>query len=111
MRPHAFGVRRVAIHGLEQRHTQKDREKAIKGLDLLRAAVKRSGRRKGSRSYSKAEFRKSAPAAYREFYKRTGEHPIGELLAIEMHLSRSAFFAHLKAYKLTISKIRALAME
>jgi len=29
MRPHAFGVRRVALHGLEHKHTQKDLEKAI----------------------------------------------------------------------------------
>jgi hypothetical protein len=111
VRPHAFGVRRVAIHGLEHKHTQKDREKAIKSLDLLRAAWNRRGRKKGSRSYSKAEFRKSAPHAYRESYNRTGEYPTGDLLAIELHLSRSAFYAHLDAYNLTIGKIRALAMQ
>jgi hypothetical protein len=111
MRPHALGVRRVAVHGLEHKHTQKNREKAIKGLDLLRAAVKRGGRRKGSRTYSKADFRRRAPLAYREFYNRTGEYPTGKLVAIEMHLSRSAFYAHLDAYNLTISDIRALAME
>src|SRR5688572_29240454 len=31
MRPHAFGVRRVAIHGLEHKHTQTDLDKATKG--------------------------------------------------------------------------------
>jgi hypothetical protein len=111
MRPRPLGVRRVAIHGLEHKHTQKDREKVFKGLALLRAAVKRGGRRKGSRSYSEADFRRRAPLAYQDFYNRTGKYPNGALLAIEMHLSRSAFFANLKAYNLTINDIRALAKE
>jgi len=112
MRPRPLGVRRVAIHGLEHKHTQKDREKAFKGLDLLRAAFeKRGGRSKGSRTYQKADFLIRAPLAYLDFYNRTGKYPDGALLAIEMYLSRSAFFEHLKVYKLKMNDIRALARK
>jgi hypothetical protein len=111
MRPHNYGVRRVSICGLEHKHTQKDREKAYKGLDLLRAAAKKLGRRKDSRTYSKTEFLRAAPLAYRRFFDRTGEHPTGSLLAVEMYLSRSAFFDHLRDYELTIEDIRAQAMQ
>lgn len=111
MRSNPYGVRRVAICGLENRHKKKDLDKAFEGLDLLRAAAKKLGRTKGSRTYSEASFRRRARLAYRDFYDRTGEYPSGELLAIEMHLSRAAFYDHLKAYDLTVSDIRDLAME
>jgi hypothetical protein len=75
MRPRPLGVRRVAIHGLEHKHTKADREKAIKGLDLLRAARKKIGRPKGTRFYSQSDFLAAATRAYRLLYDRAGEHP------------------------------------
>jgi len=111
MRAHPYGVRRVAIHGLEYKHTAKDRERAFKGLDLIRAAAKKLGRKKGTRFYSESEFRKRAPAAYRSFYDREGVHPKNLQLAAEMDLSRSALFDHMKEYGVKMNEIRAIALE
>jgi hypothetical protein len=111
MRAHPYGVRRVAIHGLEYKYTAKARERAFKGLDLIRAAAKKLGRKKGTRFYSESEFRKRAPAAYRSFYNREGEHPSGTELAAEMDLSRSTLFDHMKEYSVKMNEIRALSLE
>lgn len=111
MRAHPYGVRRVAIHGLEHKHTSKDRERAYKGLDLIRAAAKKLGRKKGTRFYSEGEFRKRAPAAYKEFYERSGVHPKGFELAAEMDISRSTLFDHMKEYRVKMNEIRAIALE
>jgi hypothetical protein len=111
MRAHPYGVRRVSIHGLEHKHTAKDRERAYKGLDLIRAAAKKLGRKKGTRFYLESEFRKRAPAAYREFYKREGDHPKAFQLAVEMDISRSTLFAHMKEYRVKMNEIRAIALE
>lgn len=110
MRPGPYGVRRVAIYGLENRHSKADLDKAFEGLDLLRTAAKRKGRSKG-RSYSKSDFRRIVLIAYRAIYDRTGEYPNSNLLAAELHVSRSTFFDHLKDCELTMPKIRALAMK
>lgn len=110
MRAHPYGVRRVAIHGLEHKHTTKDRERAVKGLDLIRAAAKKLGRKKGTRFYSESEFWKRAPAVYRSFYDREGEHPSGVQLAAEMYLSKSALYEHMKEYRVKgMKEIRAIA--
>jgi hypothetical protein len=109
MRSHAFGVRRVAIHGLEHKHAQTDLDKAVKGLDLLRAARKKLGRPKGTRFYSRADFMAAAASAYRLLYSLAGEHPKAYQIAEEMGLSKSAFHDALSEYELHVNDIRASA--
>jgi len=111
MRPHAFGVRRVAIHGLEHKHKKADLDKAIKGLDLLRAARKKLGRPEGTRFYARPEFVAASVRAYRVFYERTGEHPKARAIYTEMGLSKAAYYDALREYGLHINDIRAAAMN
>jgi hypothetical protein len=111
MRPQPYGVRRISICGLEHRHTKKDLDAAFEGLDLRRKAAKRLGRKKGSRTYSRTAFLSAAQIAYQRLFNLKGEHPTGLQLAVEMHLSKSAFFDHLRDYELTVEDIRATAMR
>ena len=111
MRPHAFGVRRVAIHGLEHNHTKADLDRAIKGLDLLRAARKKVGRPEGTRYYSRSDFLPAAARAYRRLFDRSGEHPKDEEIAHELAISTSAFYDTMSDYDLHLSDIRAAALK
>jgi hypothetical protein len=111
MRPHAFGVRRVAIHGLEHKHTQNEPDKAFKGLDLLRAARKKLGRPEGTRYYSERDFLPAAARAYRRLFNSSGEHPKDENIAHELAISTSAFYDTMSDYGLHLSDIRAAALK
>lgn len=111
MRPGAYGVRRVAICGLEHRHKKNDLDKAFEGLDLLRAARKKLGRSKGTRFYSRADFLAASVRAYRLFYERTGEHPKDRDIYTEMGITRSPFYAALQEYGLHLNDIRATALD
>lgn len=111
MRPHAFGVRRVGIHGFEHKHKKTDLNKAISGLDLLRAARKKLGRPEGTRYYSQSVFLPAAARAYRLLYDRTGEHPKDYEIADEMGLSASAFYDTMSDYDLHLNDIRAAALK
>jgi hypothetical protein len=111
MRVHPYGVRRVAIHGLEFKHVEKDRKRAVTGLDLLRQADKSlRGRKSGKRKYPKAAFIKLACQKWQAFKERSDEDPRDYQLAEEMELSRTAFYEHMADYDLQISDIRARAM-
>lgn len=110
MRAHPYGVRRVAIHGLEYTYTKKDLDRVIKGLDLLRRAHKRlCGRRKGKRTYSKTAFIKLVCQKWQEFSQQFDEDPRDYQLANEMGLSRTAFYDHMADYGLGMSDLRAHA--
>jgi hypothetical protein len=111
MRPHALGVRRVAINGLEHKHKKADLDKAIKSLDLLRAARKKVGRPKGTRFYSRSDFMAAATSAYRRLYNLAGEHPKVYQIAAEMGLSKSAFHDARSEYDLHVNNIRASALS
>ena len=111
MRPHAFGVRRVAIHGLEHKHKKADLDKAIKGLDLLRAARKKLGRPEGTRYYSRSDFLPAAARAYRRLFEGSGEHPKDEEIAHELGISTSAFYDTMSDYDLHLNDIRAAALK
>ena len=111
MRPHAFGVRRVAIHGLEHKHKRADLDRAIKGLDLLRAARQKLGRPEGTRYYSQSAFLPAAVDACRRISNRTGEHPKDYEIADELGLSLSAFYDTMSDYDLHLSDIRAAALK
>jgi len=101
----------VAIHGLEHKHKKADLDKAIKGLDLLRAARKKLGRPEGTRFYARPEFVAASVRAYRVFYERTGEHPKARAIYTEMGLSKAAYYDALREYGLHINDIRAAAMN
>ena len=111
MRPHAFGVRRVAIHGLEHKHKTADLDRAIRGLDLLRAARKKLGRPEGTRFYARPEFVAASVRAYRVFYERTEEHPKARDIYTEMGLSKAAYYDALREYGLHLNDIRAAALN
>lgn len=111
MRPHAFGVRRVAIYGFEHRHKKKELDKAFKGLDLLRAARRKRGRPEGTRYYSKTDFLPAAARAYRTLYETTGEHPGDYHIAAELGLSVSAFYDTMSDYDLHLNDVRAAALK
>jgi hypothetical protein len=111
MRPHAIGVRRVAIHGLEHKHTKSDLDKAVSGLDLLRAIRKKLGRPEGSRYYSRSDFLPSAARAYRRLFEASGEHPKDEDIAHELAISTSALYNTMSDYDLHLSDIRAAALK
>lgn len=111
MRAHNYGVRRVAIQGLEHQHTKKDLDAAIKGLDLLRKVNKKlRGRKRGNRKYSKPAFIKLARQKWQAFNERFDKDPRDYELAEEMNLSRTAFYDHMADYELQMSGLRARAM-
>ena len=110
MRAHPYGVRRVAIHGLEYTHTEKDLKRAVKGLDLLHKAYKNpGGRKKGGRKYSKSAFIKLACQKWQELSQRFDGDPRDHQLAAEMDLSRTSFYDHMADYDLQMSDLRARA--
>jgi hypothetical protein len=111
MRSHAFGVRRVAIHGLEHKYKKADLDKAVEGLDLLRAARKKLGRPEGSRYYSRSDFLPAAARAYRRLFDTSGKHPKDEDIAHELAISTSAFYDTMSDYDLRLSDIRAAALK
>jgi hypothetical protein len=110
MRAHPYGVRRVAIHGLEYKHTAKDLELAVKGLDLLRAARKKlRGRRRGTKKYSEQRFRKVSVAKYRKLldeYSKDSKLPTLDDLAFAMNIARSTFIRYESDYNFTLEQIR-----
>ncbi len=98
------------FYGLEYKHTKKDLEMAVKGLDLLRKADKNlRGRKPGKRKYSKPAFIKLACREWRAFQDRFDKDSRDEQLAEEMRLSRTAFYDHMADYDLQMSDLRARA--
>jgi hypothetical protein len=88
MRAHPYGVRRVAIHGLQYKHTEKDFERAVKGLDLLRKADRKlRGRPKGStkpeevKAQEAAEFDRKIEETIRALLASEGKMPIKTAVA------------------------------
>jgi hypothetical protein len=91
MRAHPYGVRRVAIHGFQYKHTEKDFERAVKGLDLLRKADRNlRGRPKGStkpeekKAQEAAEYEKKVEAAIRKLITAKGKMPTKKAVAKEL---------------------------
>lgn len=90
MRPYPYGVRRVAIHGLEYKHKKKDLEQAAKGLALLHRVENLRGRPKGStkpedvKAQEAAEYEKKVEAAIRKLISPIGKLPSKRAVAKEL---------------------------
>lgn len=115
MRAHPYGVRRVAIHGLEYAHVKKDLERAVRGLDLLRKVDKKiRGRKPGAKKYNAQRFRKVSVAKYRELlgeFSKDGRLPTIDDLAFAMGIDRSTFIRYESDYNFSIGQVRNEAIS